>query len=301
MKYKVLDFVWARPDDLAVHPEAKVPIAEEDAAALKASVEDGGMIQPLLVMKKSRQGRVKKWWIVDGANRFKALHGDDKVPCVVVKLEEGASVRDLALECASVGRSRSAGQRIMVYLERHKEAVLEAAEKGRDLSQRSGNFAKVSRETVEKNKGFSSEDISKTLGVSKQDTLLAIELLTAHEKRRGLSSVVGGLKEEGKKLEDSDPEMKAIDETWASVLAGTTPIRRMRAAVGGKRTTKEVQRAEVSWVLVGRDGLTKVRGALGKNWSKLTMAERMELLELARDVAEELPQEVREVFAGASK
>ena len=300
MKYRVLDFVWARPEQLEVHPEAKVPIAEEDAAALKASVEDGGMIQPLLVMKKSRVGRVKKWWIVDGANRFKALQGVERIPCVVVMLEAGTSVRDLALECASVGRSRSAGQRIMVYLERHKEKVLAASEKGQIL--KNGYFAApaLSRESAVDSKGFSSKEIAKALGVSQQDTLLAIELMTAHEKRTGLSSVVGGLKEEGKKLEDSDPEMKAIDETWAGVLAGTTPIRRMRAAVGGKTATKEVRRAEVSWYDVGKKALASLRG-LGGHWEGLAMEDRMELLQLVREVSAALPREVRDVLAGGSR
>ena len=107
MKYTVLDFVWARPEQLEVHPEARVPIAEEDAAALEKSVKDGGVIQPLVVI--SRLDVRERWWIVDGANRFRALVQEKKIPCVVVTLEEGTSVRDLALECASVGRSRSAG------------------------------------------------------------------------------------------------------------------------------------------------------------------------------------------------
>lgn len=314
MKYRVLDFVWARPEDLAVHPEAKVPIAEEDREALEKSVKDGGVIQPLLVTPAPSLGKqkggglppAKRWWIVDGANRYRALTQEEKIPCVVVETD---NVRDLALECASVGRSRSAGQRIMVYLERHKEEVLAASEKGKEFSQgaslKKGQMmikggSAVSRETAEEIKGFSSEEIAKALGVSRQDTLLAIDLLRSHEHREGVATVVGGLREEGRKLEEGDPELKAIDEAWAGVLAGRTPIRRWKAAVGGKRTTKEVQRAEIRWVLVGRDGLTKVRNALGGHWENLSLDERLELLEMAREVAAELPREVREVLAGGA-
>ena len=361
MKYRVTGFEWVHWRNLEVHPEAKVPIAEEDREALEKSVKDDGMIQPLLVIprKETRQdgaapkkakGKDKgegearcvhcddegfctnkdmqgggfhcfhcedfkargddagkknaggppaprRFWIVDGANRFAAHQkGDaDVLPCVVVELEEGASVRDLALECASVGRSRSAGQRIMVYLERHKAEVLQAAEKGREATQ----FGSVrSRDRTEEIRDFSSRGIAQTLGVSDKDTLLAIDLLKSHERREGVSSVVGGLREEGRKLEEGDPELKAIDEAWAGVLAGRTPIRRWKAAVGGKRTTKDVQRAAVSWYDVGKKGLVSLRG-VGEHWDELPMEDRMELLQLAREVAAELPREVREVFAGA--
>ncbi len=74
----------------------------------------------------------------------------------------------------------------MVYLERHKEEVLQAAEKGRDLSQRAGNLSKLSRDSVEEIGGFSSMAISEALGVSQKDTLLAIDLLRSHERREGL-------------------------------------------------------------------------------------------------------------------
>lgn len=313
MKYLVKGFEWVHWKNLEVHPEAKVPIAEEDAAALKTSVEDNGMIQPLVVILREvipaktvprHGGKVmekvparKRFWIVDGANRFATCKKkeDDVLPCVVVETD---SVRDLALECASVGRSRSAGQRIMVYLERHKEEVLAASQKGQERAKNGGSFSPLSRDSGEEIGDFSSDAIAKTLGVSNKDTLLAIDLLRSHEHREGVATVVGGLREEGRKLEEGDPELKAIDEAWAGVLAGRTPIRRWKAAVGGKRTTKEVQRAEIRWVLVGRDGLTKVRNALGGHWENLSLDERLELLEMAREVAAELPREVREILAG---
>ena len=351
MKYKVLDFVWARPEDLAVHPEAKVPIAEEDREALERSVKDGGVIQPLVVIArearqdaappKKAKGKgearcvhcddegfctnqdmqgggfhcfhcegfnprdekageppaLRQWWIVDGANRFKALQKVEKIPCVVVETD---SVRDLALECASVGRSRSAGQRIMVYLERHKEKVLEASEKGQEIKKGFFGSAAVSRDTADEHKGFDSVSISKALGVSNKDTLLAIELLKSHERREGVSSVVGGLREDGKKLAEGSAELKAIDETWAGVLAGTTPIRRWKAACQGRTATKDVGRAEVSWYDVGKKGLVSVKG-VGEHWDRLAMEDRMELLELAREVSAALPRELRDVLAGGSR
>ena len=313
MKFLVKGFEWVHWTDLEVHPEAKVPIAEEDAAALKTSVEDNGMIQPLVVILREvipaktvskRGGKVmekvparKRFWIVDGANRFATCKKkvDDVLPCVVVETD---SVRDLALECASVGRSRSAGQRIMVYLERHKEEVLQAAEKGQELAKGGRSPFAVSRDTATDSKGFSSEEIAKALGVSKQDTLLAIDLLNCHERREGVTSVVGGLREEGRKLEEGDPELKAIDEAWAGVLAGRTPIRRWKAAVGGRSTTKDVQRSETNVVKSGVECAKKFKTFGGKAWERIPLEDRILVLDAFRQVAELVPKEVLEVLHG---
>ena len=107
----------------------------------------------------------------------------------------------------------------MVYLERHKEKVLEAAEKGQEFKKGYFGSAAVSRETAAENGGFDSVSISKALGVSRQDTLLAIQLFRAHEERRGLPSVVGGLKEDGRKLEEGDPELAA----WRAAREALVP------------------------------------------------------------------------------
>lgn len=327
MKYDVKGFEWVHWKNLEVHPEAKVPIAEDDAAALAASVDDNGLIQPLIVIpraeeiaKETRQvaaskgkkakGAVdktaggtpappeeppkKKWWIVDGANRFKAHQKGvaDLLPCVVIELAPGATVRDLALECASVGRSRSAGQRIMVYLERHKEKVLEAAEKGQELSKGGRSPFAVSRDTATEYSGFDSISISKALGVSNKDTLLAIDLVKSHELRQGVAKREGALVEAGKKLEEGDPELVAIDEAWAGVLAGTTPIRRWKAAVGGRAKTKSVGRAETDVVKSGVECAKKFRTFGGKAWQRIPMEDRILVLDAFRKVREWVPDEV---------
>lgn len=311
MKYEVKGFEWVHWRNLEVHPEAKVPIADEDAAALKASVGDNGMIQPLLVIprdvipgkeKATHRGNVMehipprhRFWIVDGANRFAAHKKDDAdvMPCVVVKLAPGATVRDLALECASVGRSRSAGQRIMVYLERHKEIVLEAAEKGQEAS-RFGTA--VSRDTAEKIKDFSVDAIAKTLGVSNKDTLLGIELLNAYENHESLVNRHGALVEGPRKLAEDDPEWLSIVDARNCVLAGTLPIRRMKAAVGGRAATKEVGRAETNVVKSGVECAKKFKTFGGKAWGRIPMEDRILVLDAFRKVRELVPDEVLTVL-----
>ena len=302
MTYTVQDFVWAERSQLEVHPEARVPISEEDKAALKASVEENGMIHPLVVIErkettKGRKDEGPRFWIVDGANRFEAYPAGEKViPCVVVQLAPGATVRDLALECASVGRSRSAGQRIMVYLERHKEKVLEAAEKGQELSKGGRSPFALSRDSATESTGFSSMEISKALGVSQKDTLLAIDLVKSHELRQGVAKREGALVEAGKKLEEGDPELAAIDEAWAGVLAGTTPIRRWKAAVGGRAKTKAVQRAETDVVKSGVECAKKFRTFGGKAWGRIPMEDRILVLDAFRKVRELVPDEVLTVL-----
>lgn len=303
-KYMVKGFEWVHWKNLEVHPEARVPIAAEDADALASSVEENGMIQPLLVIprkEKTTKGRnngEKRFWIVDGANRFAAhKKGDaDVMPCVVVELAPGATVRDLALECASVGRSRSAGQRIMVYLERHKEEVLKAAEKGQDRARNGGSFAPVSRDTGDRNGGFDSISISKALGVSNKDTLLAVQLMRCHELREGVEKRTGPLVEAGKKLKEGDPELVAIDEAWAGVLAGTTPIRRWMAAVGGKKTTKGVGRAATNVVASGIECAKKFKTFGGARWAEIPMEDRVLVLDAFRKVLDWVPDEVMQMM-----
>ena len=302
-KYRVKGFEWVHWKNLEVHPEAKLPIAAEDADALASSVEENGMIQPLLVIpreEKTTKGRNdggKRFWIVDGANRFAAYKGGEKVmPCVVVELAPGATVRDLALECASVGRSRSAGQRIMVYLERHKEKVLEAAEKGQELSKGGRSPFAVSRETATENGGFDSVSISKALGVSRQDTLLAIALLKSHELRQGLEKRTGPLVETGKKLEEGSAELAAIDEAWAGVLAGTMPIRRWKAAVGGKAATKGVGRAATNVVACAIECAKKFKTFGGARWAEIPMEDRVLVLDAFSKVLDWVPDEVMQMM-----
>lgn len=314
MKYDVKGFEWVHWKNLEVHPEAKVPIAEDDAAALKASVQDNGMIQPLLVIprdvipgkeKATHRGRDMehvpprhRFWIVDGANRF-AVHkkGDaDLLPCVVIELAPGATVRDLALECASVGRSRSAGQRIMVYLERHKEKVLEAAEKGQDRARNGGSFAPQSHDRGGEIGDYSSRGIAKALGVSDKDTLLGIELLNAYEKHESLVNRHGALVEGPRKLAEDDPEWLSIVDARNCVLAGTLPIRRMKAAVGGRAKTKAVQRAETDVVKSGVECAKKFRTFGGKAWGRIPMEDRIRVVDWFRKVRVLVPDEVLDVL-----
>lgn len=205
-------------------------------------------------------------------------------------------MRDLALECASVGRSRSAGQRIMVYLERHKEEVLQAAEKGRETAKGGLRPVAVSRDTAEEIGGFSSEAISEALGVSKVDTLLAVQLMRCHELREGVEKRTGPLVEAGKKLKEGDPELVAIDEAWAGVLAGTTPIRRWMAAVGGKAATKGVGRAATNVVACAIECAKKFKTFGGARWAEIPMEDRVLVLDAFRKVLDWVPDEVMQMM-----
>jgi hypothetical protein len=280
-------------------------MSDEDEEALRQSISDSGMIQPLLVIPQIHDptslAPPASYWVVDGIHRLKSVPEGELIPCVVVELAEGATVRDLALECASVGRSRSAGQRILVRLERDKAQILAAAEMGAEIQKGYFGSAAQSRDRADETKDFSSMGIARELGVSQKDTLLAIELLRAHEERRGLSSVVGGLRKEGRKLKEGDPELAAIDDAWGRVLAGTLPIRRWKAAMAGAAATKGVGKAATDWLVVGNRAIASLRGVLCDHWAKLPLDDRLGLLERLRDIAADLPREVREIFAGGAK
>jgi hypothetical protein len=184
----------------------------------------------------------------------------------------------------------------MVYLERHKEKVLEAAEKGQEVKKGYFGSAAQSRDSAGESTGFSSMEISKALGVSQKDTLLAIQLMRCHELREGVEKRTGPLVEAGKKLKEGAPELVAIDEAWAGVLAGTTPIRRWMAAVGGKAATKGVGRAATNVVACAIECAKKFKTFGGARWAEIPMEDRVLVLDAFRKVLDWVPDEVMQMM-----
>ena len=138
--------------------------------------------------------------------------------------------------------------------------------------------------------------ISEALGVSQKDTLLAIDLLRSHERREGLEKRTGPLVETGKKLEEGSAELAAIDEAWAGVLAGTMPIRRWKAAVGGKAATKGVGRAATNVVACAIECAKKFKTFGGARWAEIPMEDRVLVLDAFRKVLDWVPDEVMQMM-----
>lgn len=294
-KYRIIGFDWFEKEELAPHPEAELPMAADDKLALKNSIEEGGMIQPLLVLDKPAKAD-GPLLVVDGCNRLESAAAGEKLPCVLIECD---NVREVALECLGTGRRRSTGQRILAFLEMHKREVLKAAELGAVAV--AGNSSGVSRETPKISgvfANFTSEAIAETLSVSRQDVLLAIDLLECLERKRTASVRVGSLVTPSRELDLADKADKSYFESLklnhARVLAGSTPIRRWKAALGGKVATAE-GRPEIDYAELFREGLHHLRTA-SKHWQDVAFQDRAGLVELAAQVGEILPDDVKRVL-----
>ncbi|MBP8654944.1 MAG: ParB N-terminal domain-containing protein [Kiritimatiellae bacterium] len=292
--YKITGFNWLDRTQLKPHADAQLPMAPDDQMALERSIEEGGLIQPLLVLDKPDKldGLFE---VVDGCNRLDKST-DGKLPCVLIQCD---NVREVALTCLGTGRKRSTGQRIMAYLEMHKREVVKAAELGAQKA--AGNPSAVSRDTAQISgvfANFTSDAIAATLSVSKKDVLLAIDLLMCLEKKCTVPQRVGSLVTPTRELDLKDKADKVYFDclklTHANVMAGSTPIRRWKAAQAGKSTQAE-GRTEIDYADLFREGLNHLRTA-SKHWKDITFQDRGALVELAAKVGEILPGDVKRVL-----
>ncbi len=292
--YKITGFNWLERTQLKPHPEAQLPMGDDDQAALAQSIEEGGLIQPLLVLDKpdKTDGLFE---VVDGCNRLEKST-EDKLPCVLIQCD---NVREVALTCLGTGRKRSTGQRIMAYLEMHRREVVKAAELG--ASAKGGNSSGVSRDTPKLSgvfANFTSEAIAATLSVSHKDVLLAIDLLMCLEKKCTAPQRVGSLVTPARELDLKDKADKAYYESLkivhGHVMDGGTPIRRWKSARAGQDSQSE-RRTPIDYADLFREGLHHLRTA-SKYWGDITTDERKSILELAHQVAEILPADVKRVM-----
>lgn len=297
--YKIVGFEWITKTQLKPHPDAQLPMSPEDRLGLGRSIEEGGLIQPLLVL--SKQDKLDgAFLVVDGCNRMESGPAGQKFPCVMIECD---NVREVALECLGTGRKRSTGQRIMAYIEMHHKEVVKAAELGAEISAggKAPHGIAVSHETAKLSgvlANFTSDAIATTLSVSKQDVLLAIDLLMCLEKKCTAPQRVGSLVTPARELDLKDKDDKvyfeALKHNYANVMAGSTPIRRWKAAQGGKVATAE-GRPEIDYAELFREGLNHLRTA-AKHWKDITFNDRSGLVELASKIGEILPDDVKRVL-----
>ena len=292
--YRIVGFDWLERTQLKPHEDAQLPMGKDDQVALEKSIEEGGLIQPLLVLDTPDKAD-GLFAVVDGCNRLERST-EGKLPCVLIQCD---NVREVALTCLGTGRKRSTGQRIMAYLEMHKREVVKAAEIGAKMA--AGNPSALSRDSAQISgvfANFTSDAISKTLSVSQKDVLLAIDLLMCLEKRCTAPQRVGSLVTPARDLDLKEKDDKVYYDclklTHANVMAGSTPIRRWKAAQAGKSTQAE-GRTEIDYADLFREGLNHLRTA-SKHWKDITFQEREGLVELAAKVAEILPQDIKGVL-----
>lgn len=218
MKYEILDFSMIETRLLSPHPDALAyPSDEDDRASLDASIEGVGVLEPLAVVPAG-----KGWLVIDGCGRLEdALRrGTVALPCLTVSCD---SPREFAAHKNAMGRKRSTGSRVLCYLMANIKAVIEAAEAVQSHD-RTGKM----QELPPRLKPWTTREIARRLKVSDKDVVLAVQLAVCQTQ---------GVDPDDAALDEAARE--SLDAVFTSVMCARTPVRRWKAALGGKRVPAE--------------------------------------------------------------
>lgn len=266
MKYDITGFELLDPNKLDTHPDAEMPIDEEDYQGLLDGIRDNGIVTPLLVVGKK---------VIDGCNRLRAAQELKlpKVPCLMVKCDD---VRTVSAETLIRGRQRSTGQRIMAYLELHLDEALKQYREDR------GGGAPMSRDTGARE--YSQKAIAERLRVSNKDVGIALELLDA----------LHGGKHPMTNRALSEKQKIAASEVRFNLLAGCGAIRRAWSAVAGKTATKHAARAATNYDAVLRGAVASLKNAI-EHWDHVATATVAEIEPTWAEILENLPEPMRKV------
>jgi len=270
--YEVIGFDMINPALLTPHKAAEIPIDDSDVASIDRSIGEHGTLHPLLVSAEEDEQGIR--FIYDGVNRWNTARKreTEKIPCILVKCDNPAMI---VAESLAAGRKRSTGQRILVYLESHKDAVLAAREKGKEVSKGGvANFTKrqqnagVSHDTPE-GVDFSVEGISTLLKCSNKDVVAALELFEALHTETVPACVSS---REPAHAADKD-ELKVIQERRNGVLRGSEPVRTWKKGLFGKIKNGGQGRADVDIFNTLKRSLLSLGNQLPK-WQQLSHDER---------------------------
>lgn len=275
--------------DCKPHADAEAYSASsEDRAALSNSINESGLLSPIAVIPAEDS---KGYYVIDGIGRLNALMaaGVTETEAQIFDLGD-LSVAEFVVCKNAMMRKVTTGTRVMAYLKCHEREVLAAADpKFSKLRETSfnGKRGKVSRETLP-DKGWNAKEIAERIGVSKNDVLAGIELLKATAETP-----------EGGTYIDEAEEYAQLDlfETAEAVLRGETPIRRWRAAAGG-RASKTGGKAAADYAAIAWRTVKSWRG-VWENWQTVPMEARAGILREFRAALESLPEDFLAVIGDA--
>lgn len=278
--------------DCKPHADAEAYSASsEDRAALSNSINESGLLSPIAVIP-AEDGR--GYYVIDGIGRMNALMaaGVTETDAQVFDLGD-LSVAEFVVCKNAMMRKVTTGTRVMAYLKCHEREVLAAADPEK-YTRRAGNAANfkgkhhaVSHETA-RYKGWNAKEIAERIGVSKNDVLAGVELLKATAETP-----------EGGTYIDEAAEYAQLDlfETAEAVLRGETPIRRWKAAAGG-RASKTGGRAAADYAAIAWRTVKSWRG-VWENWQTVPMEARAGILREFRAALESLPEDFLAVIGDA--
>lgn len=278
--------------DCKPHADAEAYSASsEDRAALSNSINESGLLSPIAVIP-AEDGR--GYYVIDGIGRLNALMaaGVTETEAQIFDLGD-LSVAEFVVCKNAMMRKVTTGTRVMAYLKCHEREVLAAADpKKYNFRETSfkGKHGAVSHETASTllRHFWNAKEIAERIGVSKNDVLAGIELLKATAETP-----------EGGTYIDEAAEYAQLDlfETAEAVLRGETPIRRWRAAAGG-RASKTGGRAAADYAAIAWRTVKSWRG-VWENWQTVPMEARAGILREFRAALESLPEDFLAVIGDA--
>ena len=290
--------------DCKPHADAEAYSASsEDRAALSNSINESGLLSPIAVIpgevdgedavatQKGGKAKKKTWYVIDGIGRLNALMaaGVKETEAQVFDLGD-LSVAEFVVCKNAMMRKVTTGTRVMAYLKCHEREVLAAADPKkynfRDTSFK-GKRGAVSYETAP-DKGWNAKEIAERIGVSKNDVLAGIELLKATAES-GEDGGKDAAAQNGPKYEQMD-----LFETAEAVLRGETPIRRWKAAAGGK-VSKVGGKAAADYAGIAWRTVRSWRG-VWENWQTVPMESRSGILGEFRAALDFLPEDFKAVI-----
>jgi hypothetical protein len=218
------------------HPDAlSVPVGKEDRAALEASIDCVGVLEPLTVVREGDND----YLVIDGVGRLQSAKETDEpnVPCMLVECED---VRTYVAHKNAMGRKRSTGSRTLSYVMANYDKMRKALDNGANVKTH-----------------WSQSSVADRLKVSREDVGLAVALY---------DSVSLGKDEYGADLSEADAAK--LRQVFNAVLSAALPIRRWRAAFAGALTgTQPGQsgRAQADYAAVLTRGIDEISSAF-KRW-----------------------------------
>jgi len=264
------------PDALALHAQ------EDDRAVLDASIDCVGILEPLMVVP----GGDGNYLVIDGVGRMQSADEikDRSLPCLVVECED---VRTFVGHKNAIGRKRSTGSRILSYVMSNSDKVLSALYPGKTLAE---SFGVLADNPASQKMYWGSRSVAERLKVSKQDVLLAVELL------RCLKEIVGL---DGQELDHA--AYARLTKVFNDVLSASTPIRRWKAAFAGTLTgTQEGEsgQAMANYGAVLQKSLTSL-GNAWKKWPEISMDEatKAQVHGAFRSMVQNAPEAMRHTAA----
>ncbi|HPS07317.1 MAG TPA: ParB N-terminal domain-containing protein [Kiritimatiellia bacterium] len=302
MNYRIKEFRMVKTD-LLIPGDAAAQFAsdEDDRSAVKTSQYDVGTLQPLIIRDLSGKlaGHSE---VLDGLGRLRgALEHEDadgnldpikELPCLVVECDDP---KNLALHINSAGRKRTTGSRVLCFLLANKEKVMAAygaasyAVKGGCPSHDGHPPRKGSKpgDIPEELKPWTITGISKRLGVSDKDVMMALELMICRDTLTYPSRATFGRYAMGESMRGDDEAINCLDKAYTGVMCGRTPVRRWAAAFAGSSTNGGKGRADTDYAALAQRTAKSLKNVFG-HWSSAQWDNKAQREEVERDLASAL-------------